>query len=408
MKNYTPTGRSPAKLAGLLAVAATAGLLLRTGFGEPSVPKSPAPAPVPAGQTSSAPTPDAAAVTLTADQLAAIKLAPVGTHEFPLEKDAVGSIDYDEDLAVPVSTPYPGKIIATFAKLGDDVRKGQPLYTIDSPDLVQAESTLIGAAAAFALTSKELARARSLFGTNGVSEREVEQATADAQTAEGALKAARDSVRVFGKSEPEIDAAIATRQIDHTLLVSSPINGRITARNAQPGLLVQPGITPAPYSVADLSSKWMLASVTETDSAMFRPGQRARATLMAHPGRTFEGQIARLGSSVDPTTHRLTLRVELPDPQDELRPGMLANFTIVVKEPATATAVPLAAVVRNGDGTMNAWVTTDHKRFVQRPVKVGLQHAGNYQILEGLKPGEQAVTEGAVFLANILFGPPAD
>ena len=148
MKNYTPTGRSPAKLAGLLAVAATAGLLLRTGFGEPSVPKSPAPAP--AGQTSSAPTPDAAAVTLTADQLAAIKLAPVGTHECPLEKDAVGSIDYDEDLAVPVSTPYPGKIIATFAKLGDDVRKGQPLYTIDSPDLVQAESTLIGAAAAFA------------------------------------------------------------------------------------------------------------------------------------------------------------------------------------------------------------------------------------------------------------------
>ena len=70
--------------------------------------------------------------------------------------------------------------------------------------------------------------------------------------------------------------------------------------------------------------------------------------------------------------------------------------------------MPLAAVVRNGDGTMNAWVTTDHKRFVQRPVKVGLQHAGNYQILEGLKPGEQAVTEGAVFLANILFGPPAD
>ena len=109
------------------------------------------------------------------------------------------------------------------------MQKGQPLYTIDSPDLVQAESTLIGAAADFDLTSKELARAKDLYGTNGVSEREMEQATSDQQTAEGALKAARDAVRVFGKSEAEIDQIVATRKIDPALVVRSPVTGQITA-----------------------------------------------------------------------------------------------------------------------------------------------------------------------------------
>jgi membrane fusion protein, heavy metal efflux system len=94
-------------------------------------------------------------------------------------------------------------IALPIGQLGDEVQKGQPLYTIDSPDLIQAESTLIGAAATFDLTSKELARAKGLYGTNGVSEREMEQATSDQQTAEGALKAARDAVRVFGKTRPK-------------------------------------------------------------------------------------------------------------------------------------------------------------------------------------------------------------
>ena len=88
-----------------------------------------------------------ASVDLDQGQLGAIAIAPVGTHLFPIEREAVGAIDYDEDLSVQVLPPYQGKIIAALANLGDDVRKGQPLYTIDSPDLIQAESTLIGAAA---------------------------------------------------------------------------------------------------------------------------------------------------------------------------------------------------------------------------------------------------------------------
>ncbi len=332
----------------------------------------------------------------------------VGTYRFPVEKEAVGSISFVDDLSVQVFPPYQGKIIKTFVELGDEVQKGQPLYTIDSPDLIQAESSLIGAAASFALTSKELARVTELNGTNGVSERELEQAASDHQTAEGALKAARDAVRVFGKTESEIDQIVATRKVDAALVVPSPMSGQVTAYNAPPGLLVQPGAGPAPFSVADTSTKWMLANVTESDSPLFHIGQPVEARVMAYPGRVFEGRISKIYATVDPNTHRVTIRSDIADPQNELRPGMLANFVIRVQDPIESVAIPMNGVVRNGDGTMAAWVTTDRHRFAQRIVRIGLQSDGKYQVLEGLKPGELAVGNGAVFLSNMLEAPPTD
>ncbi len=349
-----------------------------------------------------------ATVTLAPSQLNAIKIETIGTHLFSLEKTAIGNIDYNEDLSVQVFSPYQGKIITAFANLGDEVQKGQPLYTIDSPDLVQAESTLIGAAAVFDLTSKELSRAKDLYGTNGVSEREMEQATSDAHTAEGSLKAARDAVRVFGKTDAEIDQVLAARQIDPALIVRSPVAGRITARDAQPGLLVQPGNVPAPYAVSDLSTKWMVANVIESDSPLFHVGQRLQAKVMAYPGRIFEGKISRLGASLDPNTHRIMVRCDITDPKDELRPGMLASFSIQVQDSVQSVAIPANGVVRNGDGTMAAWVTTDKHVFTQKLLKIGLQQDGQYQVLEGLQGGELAVTDGAVFISNILYAPPSD
>jgi membrane fusion protein, heavy metal efflux system len=333
----------------------------------------------------------------------------VGHYPFPVEKEAVGSIDFDEDLSVQVFTPYQGKIIAALAQLGDEVQKGQPLYTIDSPDLVQAESTLIGAAATLDLTSKELERARKLYETvKAVAQRELEQAISDQQTAEGALKAARAAVRVFGKTEEEIDQMVKSRKIDPALVVRSPIAGRITARDAQPGLLVQPGSSPAPYSVADISTKWMLANVTESDSPLIKVGQPVEAAVMAYAGRVFGGKISKLGAIVDPNTHRVMVRCDIADPKDELRPGMLAGFVIQVQAPVESVAIPVNGVVRNGDGTMAAWVTTDRHHFLQRIIKFGLQRDGQYQVLEGLQRGELAVTDGAIFLNNMLEAPPSD
>jgi membrane fusion protein, heavy metal efflux system len=349
--------------------------------------------------------PSAPTVDLSPSQLNSIKIETVGSYQFPVEKEAVGTISFADDFSVDVFPAYTGTIIKAFVELGARVQKDQPLYTIKSPDLIQAESNLIGAAATFDLTNKELAR---VDGLPGVSQREKEQAISDQQTADGALKAARDAVLVFGKTQAEVDQMIASRKIDPALVVRSPIAGKVTAFNAPAGLLVQPGNPPAPYSVANVSIKWMLANVPESDNASFQRGQPVTVKVMAFPDRTFKGKVSKIYETVDPNTHRVTIRSEITDPKDELRPGMLANFVIRVRGPLEATAIPANGVVREPDGTMGAWVTTDRRRFTERIIKTGLRTDGQVQILDGLQRGELAVSDGAVFLSNMLEAPPSD
>src|SRR6202167_534696 len=346
-----------------------------------------------------------ATLDLSGSQLNSIKIEPVGSYLFPVEKEAVGNIDFDEDLSVQVFPAYQGTIIQTFAELGARVQKDQPLYTIKSPDLIQAVSNLIGAAATLDLTNKELARVQ---GLGGVSEREKEQATSDQQTAEGALKATQDAVLVFGKTNAEIDQMIALRRIDPALVVRSPISGKVTYKVAQPGFLVQPGNVPAPYSVANVALKWMLANVSENEVPLFHLGQPVQVKVMAFPGRVFKGKVSKIYETVDPNTHRVTIRSEIADSNDELRPGMLANFVIQVRSPMESVAIPANGVVREADGTMTAWVTSDRHRFEQKIIKIGLRNDDRVQILDGLQGGELVVSENAVFLSNMLQAPPSD
>ncbi len=252
------------------------------------------------------------------------------------------------------------------------------------------------------LTTRNLDRLRGLITTHAVSQKDLDQVVSDQQSAEGALRAARDAVRLFGKTDAEIDRIIAGRIADATLVVPSPISGRITARNAAPGLYVQPGNAPAPYAVADISTMWMVANVAEGDSPAFHLGQEVRVSVLAFPGRIFEGKITTIGASVDAATRRVLVRSEISDPQHLLRSGMFANFVIRTGAPTRSPAVPDNGVVREGDGSMSIWVTTDRKRFVKRAVTVGLRHDGYDQILTGLKPGELIATEGALFLSNAL------
>ncbi len=301
-----------------------------------------------------------------------------------------------------VFTPYQGKIISLFAEVGSDVRKGQTLFTIDSPDLLAAESNLIAAAGVLDLTSRNLARLQELYKTRAVSQAQLEQAISDQQTAEGNLRAGRDAVRIFGKSDAEIDKIVADRLADPTLVVASPINGRITQRNAAPGLLVQPGNPPPPFVVADVNTMWMLANVAEIDSPAFRVGQKLQVQISAFPGRVFDGTVTIVGAIVDPNTRRVLVRSEIKDPQHELRSGMFANFVISIAAPQQSPAVPINGVVREGDGTQTVWVTSDRRRFTQRTVKIGIQRDGYRQILDGLQAGELVATDGAIFLSNML------
>jgi membrane fusion protein, heavy metal efflux system len=339
---------------------------------------------------------------LSEKQTAALKIGLVAWREFALLKTAVGTIDFNEHLLVQVFSQYQGKILKALYNIGEEVQAGNVLFTIDSPDLLAAESTLLASAGVLELQKRVLARALNLLKAGGSAQKDVDQATSDQQTAEGNFKAAKDAVRIFGKTEAEVEQVLVNRKLDSTLVVPSPISGRIVARNAAPGFLTQPGVVPAPYTVADLSTMWMLANVIETDAPAYRLGQEVEVRVPAYPDKVFNGHVTALGAMIDPNTHRQMVRSEIDDPRHLLRSGMLASFIIRVGDPVRSLAVPAEGVVREGDGTMTVWSTKDGRRFTKRTVRTGQQQDGWTQILEGLSPEETVVIDGAVFLSNKL------
>jgi membrane fusion protein, heavy metal efflux system len=345
---------------------------------------------------------DEQSVDLSDKQAASLKVGPVASRDFALLKTAVGTIDFNENLLVQVSSQYQGRILKAFYNIGDEVKAGDVLFTIDSQDLLQAESTLLAAAGVLELQKRVLAHALNLIKAGGSAQKDVDQATSDQQTAEGNFKAAKDAVRIFGKSDAEIEQILGDRKVDSTLVVPSPIAGRVVVRSAAPGFLTQPGAAPAPYTVADLSTMWMLANVIETDAPAYKLGQEVEVRVPAYPDKVFKGHVTALGAMIDPNTHRQLVRSEIDDPERLLRSGMLASFVIRVGDPVRSLAVPAEGVVREGDGTMTVWITKDSRRFTKRTVKVGLQQGGWTQVLEGLSPGDTVVTDGAVFLSNKL------
>ena len=286
-------------------------------------------------------TPGPVTVKLSDSQLNAIKVAAVADREFLVEKDAIGSIDFDENRArCPGVSPCRIESFGLCKISAMKVKKDQVLFTVESPDFIAAEASLISTAAALDQTGSALIRAKALYASKGIDQNDYETAVANQQSAEGALRAARHAVAIFGKTEAEIDHTVAARQIDTALIVRSPITGCITARNAAPGLFEQPGNPPAPYSVADLSTMWMLANVPEADSPDFKLGQEVRVSVMAFPGRVFTGSIAAIGATVDPNSRRITVRSEIEDPSHELKPQMFATFVIRTGAPVRAPGVP--------------------------------------------------------------------
>ncbi|MGN1289428.1 MAG: efflux RND transporter periplasmic adaptor subunit, partial [Bradyrhizobium sp.] len=296
-------------------------------------------------------------VALNDKQAASMKVMAAEQRSFRTLKNAVGSIDFNQNMLVQAFTPNPGRIVDTPLNVGDEVAKGDRLFTIDSPDLLQAESSLLASAGVLELQTRTLARVRQLLKTGGGAQKDVDQATSDQQTAEGNYKAGRDAVRIFGKTDAEIDRIVADRKVDSILVVPSPISGRIIARNAAPGLFVQPGNAPAPYSLADISTMWMVANVIETDAPSYRIGQPVEVRVPAYPNEVFRGRVTTLGLNIDPNSHRQRVRSVIDDPQHKLRAGMLASFTIETEPPKLSVSVPLDAIVREGDGTMTVWVT---------------------------------------------------
>ena len=337
------------------------------------------------------------------EQVAELKVSEVKAQAFEQLREAIGIIDLNQDNAVQVFSPYQGRIGQIGVKAGDDVSKGQVLYTVQIPDLAQAASALISASGNLRVANETLRRAQALAEGQSIPQKELQQNIADQQAADAAYRAARKTIELFGLSAHDIDTIETTRNVDTEMPVRSPFAGRVTARAGAVGQLVQPGNAPAPVAVANLQHLWMVANVPESELASYRLGQEAKVKVQAYPDKTFNGRLSYIGDTTDPVTHRIVVRADVADPQHLLKAQMLASFVIRVGTTVTSPAVPQNALAREGDGSMSVWVATDSVRFKRRVVKTGLIQNGMVQVTEGLKVGEKVAQDKGLFLSNLYL-----
>lgn len=393
-----------------LVVGGLAGLSQGLTAGAPDAAKAAATATAMAGVK----TPDSDAVRVQPSQMQMLNVKEVELVPFRITRASVGQIAFNEDASTIVVSPFSGRVTKLIGKIGDTVERGSPLFEIDSPEVVQAQTDLIAAVQAVekaksqvGLAKRNLNRLSDLLASKATSMREVDQARSDQaaaesdlKTAEGSLTSARNRLRVLvGRSEVEIARVEEQRIINPSFVVTSPIAGTIVNRKIGPGQYVKSDSSEPLFSVSDLSTMWLKASVPENDIPHVRVGQEVEVKVPALPDRIFTARITAIGAASDAATRRVIVRSEIANPGHVLKSEMFATFKITTGEARMAPAVPAEAVVREGQLT-TVWVEQSPLLFKRRKVSLGMEQDNRLQIVGGLTPGERVIGRGAIFVDN--------
>jgi cobalt-zinc-cadmium efflux system membrane fusion protein len=357
-------------------------------------------------------------------QWATLKIQTVQDQVFQPAAETDGRIALDDDLVTPVFSPYSGRVSRLMARAGDTIQPGAPLFAINATELAQAQNDLIAAAAGLKTAKAQLnlaetneKRQHALYLAQGAALKDWQQAQVDLATAQGgvnsgsiALSSVRNRLRIMGKSDADIAAIEATPDLltlASDSVVHAPIGGTVVQRQIGLGqniVSASAGASNPVFMIGDLSKVWMVANAREDDAPYLHKGDPVEVRVLAYPNRVFKGRLNYVAASLDGTTHRLWVRAEVENPNEELKPEMFASFRIITGADTANPAVPQNAVVYEGD-TAHVWVADDTaKTLAIRPIKPGRTRDGVIEVLAGLKAGEEVVTAGAVFIDRAATG----
>jgi len=328
-------------------------------------------------------TPAQSEVPLAPIQLTPQRMQSIGVQIGQVEYKAVsdelrfyGNVQANERRLAYVQTRFAGWIRQVYADAtGDFVRKGQPLFTIYSPDLVTTEQEY--------LLAKTNAAAMHQSSVNGV-----------ASGAESLFGAAKERLLQWEIPPSEIAKLDATGKVITDLTINSPVSGYVTEKNALPNMYVQPDTKL--YTVADLSEVWVLAQVFQNDAGKIKPGDSAEVTVDAYPGKVFAGRVDYVLPQVDTMTRTLPVRLVLANPGLKLRPGMYVNVGLKLPLGRQLT-VPASAVFHSGTRSL-IFAYSGDGNIEPREIELGPRVGDRQVILKGTRAGEQIVTS-----ANFLI-----
>ena len=305
-----------------------------------------------------------------------VKLGTAQVKIVNSELRTTGNVEVDERRLATIQTRFPGWIRKVFVDATYDyVRKGQPLFTIYSPDLVTTEQEYL-------LAKKNQQRLQN-SSVSGVT-----------PGADSLVSAARERLQQWEIPEDEIAKIDSTGKVITDLTINSPVSGFVKERNALPNMYVQPETKL--YTVADLSTVWVYAQVFQTDLSVVRPGNAASVTIDAYPGRTFHGNVDFILPEMDMNTRTARVRLVFANQALALKPGMFVNVTLK-SSIGRALTVPASAIFHSGTRNL-VFISKGEGNFEPREVSIGQRAGDDNIVLKGVKPGETLVTS-----ANFLI-----
>jgi cobalt-zinc-cadmium efflux system membrane fusion protein len=334
-------------------------------------------------------------------KLAEIHTGVVRTASVPFDEVvSPGKIETNPNLVSRVALPLSGRVSSVLVKLGDSVKRGDPILTLEAPDADAAVSAYLQGQAAINQAKANLNKAQAdcdratdLFSHNAVAKKDVLTAENGLAQSKAALETSQANLEQFDRKLRLL--GLQPNTFGQKVTVSAPISGKVLEMSVAAGEYRNDTNTPF-LTIADLSTVWVSSDVPESAIRFIQPGERIDVELTAYPGEVFHGRVTRIADTVDPQTRTIKVRAEMVNAKGKLRPEMYGTIhhTDSMK---TLPVVPVGAVLQ-ADGKTSVWVEQSPGRFQSVEVKAGERTGNNLPILHGLQPGARIVTDGAMLL----------
>ena len=337
--------------------------------------------------------------TIPADQMSHVQVLTVQPTTLTRTLRLTGAVAYNAFHTTPVITQISGPVTRVVAVPGQNVKRGEPMLYVASPDYSQLRTNYLKAKDAYALAQKAYARSKDLYDHHALSEQALEQAESAEVQAGGDLASAQAALKVMGITDPD---ALVSAPPSFEAPVRAPISGLVVEQDVAVGQLLQPGNTQC-FMISDVSNVWVLVNVYQKDLPYVRVGDMSTIQTDSYPD-TFRGRISYVAASLDPATRTLQARIETDNPGAKLKKDMYVVATVNAGSIPNAIALPDAAVLRDNENEPFVYAETGSNQFGKRPVTIGEALNGQTQITSGLKAGDKVIGDGSLFLqfANSL------
>ena len=326
-----------------------------------------------------------------------VVVAPVKKQRMAGIISATGKVEANADKIAHVSPRISGKVVSVSASLGDNVSAGQSLATLDSVELGEALNRYHQSKTKLALAQSNMERIKILVEKKIAARKDILLAETDFKTAQTELHTDEERLSLFGVTLSDLKGDNHKKPL---LPVRSPISGTITEKHAIVGELSDP--SKSFYTVADLSSVWVLVDINEKDLAKVRKGQAAIVTVGAFPDQKLKGRITYIADLVDGATRTVKARIEVANPGRKLKPEMFATVELALASDAPPVLAVPEEALQELDGKKLIFVAEKDTEFEPRAVELGRASGGMVEVVSGLKEGERYAVKGAFTLKSEL------